>query len=79
MSNTCCDQPDVCSLLGAAALDPQEAKERRQQLSKLRALESYYEAKCRRAKKIKSKKYRKVQKKVRVPHAGLQARQPTGL
>ena len=33
-----------------------QAKERRHELQKLRALQSYYEAKCRRAKKIKSKK-----------------------
>ena len=34
-----------------------QAKERRHELQKLRALQSYYETKCRRMKKIKSKKY----------------------
>ena len=34
-----------------------QAKERRHELQKLRALQSYYEMKCRRMKKIKSKKY----------------------
>ena len=37
--------------------DLQEALERRKELQKMRALQSYYEAKCRRQKKIKSKKY----------------------
>ena len=36
--------------------DLQEAMERRKELQKMRALQSYYEAKCRRQKKIKSKK-----------------------
>eukprot|EP00730_Choanoeca_flexa_P009100 TRINITY_DN12584_c1_g1_i1.p1 TRINITY_DN12584_c1_g1~~TRINITY_DN12584_c1_g1_i1.p1 ORF type:complete len:968 (+),score=307.01 TRINITY_DN12584_c1_g1_i1:1665-4568(+) len=56
--------------LALRSVDPQEAKQRRQQLAKLRALESYYEAKCRRAKKIKSKKYRKIQKKAREAQEG---------
>ena len=34
-----------------------QALERRHELQKLRALQSYYEQKCRRMKKIKSKKY----------------------
>lgn len=37
-------------------MDLEEAKERRHELQKLRALQSYYEAKCHRMKKIKSKK-----------------------
>ena len=40
----------------AAKLYLFQAKERRHELQKLRALQSYYEAKCRRMKKIKSKK-----------------------
>ena len=34
-----------------------QAKERRKELQKFRVLQSYYEAKCRRIKRIKSKKY----------------------
>ncbi|KXJ13105.1 U3 small nucleolar RNA-associated protein 14-like B [Exaiptasia diaphana] len=41
----------------------EEAKERRKELQRLRALQSYYEEKCRRAKKIKSKKYHRIKKK----------------
>jgi len=43
--------------------DLQEALERRKELQKMRALQSYYEAKCRRQKKIKSKKYHRILKK----------------
>lgn len=43
--------------------DLKEALERRKELQKTRALQSYYEAKCRRQKKIKSKKYRRILKK----------------
>ncbi|KAG9462699.1 hypothetical protein GDO78_023289, partial [Eleutherodactylus coqui] len=39
------------------AMSLEEAKERRAELQKARALQSYYEAKARREKKIKSKKY----------------------
>ena len=42
----------------------EEAKERRAQLAKLRALESYYAAKCRRVKSIKSKNYHRIKNKV---------------
>ncbi|XP_040261075.1 U3 small nucleolar RNA-associated protein 14 homolog A isoform X1 [Bufo bufo] len=42
-----------------------EAKRRRAELQKARALQSYYEAKARREKKIKSKKYHRLLKKVR--------------
>nr|XP_033800425.1 U3 small nucleolar RNA-associated protein 14 homolog A isoform X2 [Geotrypetes seraphini]XP_033800426.1 U3 small nucleolar RNA-associated protein 14 homolog A isoform X2 [Geotrypetes seraphini] len=45
------------------AMSLEEAKLRRAELQKARALQSYYEAKARREKKIKSKKYHKVQKK----------------
>ncbi|XP_069749331.1 U3 small nucleolar RNA-associated protein 14 homolog A [Narcine bancroftii] len=43
----------------------EEAKERRAELQKARALQSYYEARTKRAKKIKSKKYHKIMKKVK--------------
>ncbi|KAJ7996270.1 hypothetical protein DPEC_G00235350 [Dallia pectoralis] len=46
------------------AMSLEEAKIRRAELQKVRALQSYYEAKARREKKIKSKKYHRVQKKV---------------
>ena len=39
------------------AFNMEEALESRKELQKARALQSYYEAKCRRMKKIKSKKY----------------------
>eukprot|EP00795_Rhopilema_esculentum_P017249 gene17249-8809_t len=45
------------------AVDLEEAKARRKELQKLRVLQSYYEAKCKRLKKIKSKKFRKIQRK----------------
>jgi len=44
-------------------VDLQEAMERRKELQKLRALQSYYEIKCKRQKKIKSKKFRKILRK----------------
>ncbi|KAK3508978.1 hypothetical protein QTP70_015400 [Hemibagrus guttatus] len=47
------------------AMSLEEAKIRRAELQKARALQSYYEAKARREKKIKSKKYHKVQKKAK--------------
>ncbi|XP_065649628.1 U3 small nucleolar RNA-associated protein 14 homolog A isoform X2 [Hydra vulgaris] len=43
--------------------DLEEALERRKELQKTRALQSYYETKCRRTKKIKSKKYHRILKK----------------
>ncbi|XP_067293797.1 U3 small nucleolar RNA-associated protein 14 homolog A isoform X2 [Pseudorasbora parva] len=48
------------------AMSLEEAKVRRAELQKARALQSYYEAKANREKKIKSKKYRKFKKKGRV-------------
>ncbi|XP_020825496.1 U3 small nucleolar RNA-associated protein 14 homolog A isoform X2 [Phascolarctos cinereus] len=45
------------------AMSLEEAKQRRAELQKARALQSYYEAKARRQKKIKSKKFHKVLKK----------------
>ncbi|KAM9326263.1 U3 small nucleolar RNA-associated protein 14 homolog A [Gastrophryne carolinensis] len=45
------------------AMSLEEARLRRAELQKARALQSYYEAKARRAKKIKSKKYHKQLKK----------------
>lgn len=47
------------------AMSLEEAKIRRAELQKARALQSYYEAKARREKKIKSKAYHKVQKKAK--------------
>ncbi|XP_062844770.1 U3 small nucleolar RNA-associated protein 14 homolog A isoform X2 [Trichomycterus rosablanca] len=47
------------------AMSLEEAKIRRAELQKARALQSYYEAKARRERKIKSKKYHKVQKKAK--------------
>ncbi|XP_051878223.1 U3 small nucleolar RNA-associated protein 14 homolog A [Pristis pectinata] len=43
----------------------EEAQERRAELQKARALQSYYEARAKRAKKIKSKKFHKIMKKVK--------------
>ncbi|XP_063353209.1 U3 small nucleolar RNA-associated protein 14 homolog A [Pelmatolapia mariae] len=47
------------------AMSLEEAKVRRAELQKARALQSYYEAKARRQKKIKSKKYHKVLNKAK--------------
>lgn len=41
----------------------EEAMDRRKELQKARALQSYYEAKCRRVRKIKSKKFHRVARK----------------
>ncbi|EGD80880.1 hypothetical protein PTSG_01466 [Salpingoeca rosetta] len=49
--------------LALKALSPKEAEARVRELARIRALNSYYEAKCRRIKKIKSKKYRKIRRK----------------
>lgn len=46
-----------------SAMSLQEARVRRAELQKHRALLSYYEAKCRRQSKIKSKKYHRIQRK----------------
>eukprot|EP00729_Bicosta_minor_P011752 gene11752-21874_t len=51
--------------LGLNNLDPQDRRARVRELQKLRALESYYASKCRRIKKIKSKSYHRIQKKVK--------------
>uniref|UniRef100_H0X8M4 UTP14C small subunit processome component n=2 Tax=Otolemur garnettii TaxID=30611 RepID=H0X8M4_OTOGA len=51
------------------AMSLEEAKMRRAELQRARALQSYYEAKARRAKKIKSKKYHKVMKKGKAKEA----------
>ena len=60
--------------LALKQLTPEEARKRRKQLAKMRMLESYYEAKCKRMKKIKSKKYRKVRKRqLKAQQAGLSA------
>ncbi|KAM9274548.1 U3 small nucleolar RNA-associated protein 14 homolog A [Morus bassanus] len=45
------------------AMSVEEARQRRAELQKARAVQSYYEAKARREKKIKSKKYHRVLKK----------------
>nr|XP_054753230.1 U3 small nucleolar RNA-associated protein 14 homolog A-like [Lytechinus pictus] len=45
------------------AMSLSEARERRAELQKHRALMSFYEAKCRRHKKIKSKKYHRIERK----------------
>ncbi|XP_051750452.1 U3 small nucleolar RNA-associated protein 14 homolog A isoform X2 [Ctenopharyngodon idella] len=47
------------------AMSLEEAKIRRAELQKARALQSYYEAKAKREKRIKSRKYHKIQKKAR--------------
>ncbi|KAL4648318.1 hypothetical protein GN956_G6624 [Arapaima gigas] len=47
------------------AMSLEEAKIRRAELQKARALQSYYEAKAKRERKIKSKKYHKVRKKAK--------------
>ncbi|NWY25133.1 UT14A protein, partial [Pheucticus melanocephalus] len=47
------------------AMSVEEARRRRAELQKARAVQSYYEAKARRAKRIKSKKYHRVLKKSR--------------
>ncbi|XP_041806638.1 U3 small nucleolar RNA-associated protein 14 homolog A [Chelmon rostratus] len=47
------------------AMSLEEAKIRRAELQKTRALQSYYEAKARRERKIKSKKYHKVHNKAK--------------
>ncbi|KAJ8276452.1 hypothetical protein COCON_G00082040 [Conger conger] len=47
------------------AMSLEEAKIRRAELQKVRALQSYYEAKAKREKKIKSKKYHKVLNKAK--------------
>uniref|UniRef100_A0A8C7VAJ5 UTP14C small subunit processome component n=1 Tax=Oncorhynchus mykiss TaxID=8022 RepID=A0A8C7VAJ5_ONCMY len=46
------------------AMSLEEAKIRRAELQKTRVLQSYYEAKAKRGKRIKSKKYHRIQKKV---------------
>ncbi|XP_071954894.1 U3 small nucleolar RNA-associated protein 14 homolog A-like isoform X2 [Antedon mediterranea] len=47
------------------AMSLEEAKARRAELQKARALQSYYESKCKRQKKIKSKKFHRIQKKAK--------------
>lgn len=51
------------------AMSLEEAKLRRAELQKARALQSYYESKTRREKKIKSKKFHKVLKKSKLKEA----------
>ncbi|KAI5213023.1 U3 Small Nucleolar Rna-Associated Protein 14-like A [Manis pentadactyla] len=51
------------------AMSLEEAKIRRAELQRARALQSYYEARARREKKIKSKKYHKVLKKEKAKKA----------
>ncbi|XP_010015730.1 PREDICTED: U3 small nucleolar RNA-associated protein 14 homolog A-like, partial [Nestor notabilis] len=53
--------PEEAASLQAMSLE--EARQRRAELQKARVLQSYYEAKARREKKIKSKKYHRVLKK----------------
>ncbi|KAM6056947.1 U3 small nucleolar RNA-associated protein 14 homolog A [Theristicus caerulescens] len=53
--------PEEVASLQAMSLE--EARQRRAELQKARAVQSYYEAKARREKKIKSKKYHRVLKK----------------
>ncbi|NXG20435.1 UT14A protein, partial [Grallaria varia] len=55
--------PEETASLQAMSLE--EARRRRAELQKARAVQSYYEAKARREKKIKSKKYHRVLKKSR--------------
>ena len=54
-----------CEQLQLATLSQAEAKAKRIELRKQRALMSYYEQKCKRIKKIKSKSYRKIKRKER--------------
>ncbi|XP_029968644.1 U3 small nucleolar RNA-associated protein 14 homolog A [Salarias fasciatus] len=51
--------------LSLKAMSLEDAKIRRAELQKARALQSYYEAKARRERKIKSKKYHRVQNKAK--------------
>ncbi|XP_014811466.1 PREDICTED: U3 small nucleolar RNA-associated protein 14 homolog A isoform X1 [Calidris pugnax] len=53
--------PEEAASLQAMSLE--EARQRRAELQKARALQSYYEAKARREKRIKSKKYHRVLRK----------------
>ncbi|KAM9538539.1 U3 small nucleolar RNA-associated protein 14 homolog A [Guaruba guarouba] len=53
--------PEEAASLQAVSLE--EARQRRAELQKARVVQSYYEAKARREKKIKSKKYHRVLKK----------------
>ncbi|NXR54912.1 UT14A protein, partial [Hippolais icterina] len=55
--------PEEMASLQAMSLE--EARRRRAELQKARAVQSYYEAKARRTKRIKSKKYHRVLKKSR--------------
>ncbi|NWI46176.1 UT14A protein, partial [Picathartes gymnocephalus] len=55
--------PEEMASLQAMSLE--EARRRRAELQKARAVQSYYEAKARRAKRIKSKKYHRMLKKSR--------------
>ncbi|NWY48713.1 UT14A protein, partial [Sylvia atricapilla] len=55
--------PEEMTSLQAMSLE--EAQRRRKELQKARAVQSYYEAKARRTKRIKSKKYHRVLKKSR--------------
>ncbi|NXY62835.1 UT14A protein, partial [Callaeas wilsoni] len=55
--------PEEVASLQAMSLE--EARRRRAELQKARAVQSYYEAKARRAKRIKSKKYHRVLKRSR--------------
>ena len=50
---------------GLAGMTVREAMERKAELGKIRALQTYQEAKFRRQGKIKSKKYRKIERKLR--------------
>ncbi|XP_071801672.1 U3 small nucleolar RNA-associated protein 14 homolog A-like [Asterias amurensis] len=54
------------------SLSIEEAQERRSELQKTRALLSYYEAKCHRKKKIKSKMYHRIQRKSKAKVEGEQ-------
>jgi U3 small nucleolar RNA-associated protein 14 len=55
--------------LGLKGMSHQERRQRVRELQKLRALESYYSSKQRRIKKIKSKSYRRIQKRARAAEA----------
>eukprot|EP00049_Salpingoeca_infusionum_P006711 m.110401 g.110401 ORF g.110401 m.110401 type:complete len:992 (-) comp13402_c0_seq1:224-3199(-) len=51
--------------LAMEELDPEEVKERMSELARYKALNSYFEAKHRRMKKIKSRSYRKIRRKAK--------------
>ncbi|KJE96693.1 hypothetical protein CAOG_06972 [Capsaspora owczarzaki ATCC 30864] len=58
------------AMLADRSMTPEEQKERQRQLGQMRAMLSYYEAKCKRIKKIKSKTYHRIKNKALKRKAG---------